>query len=82
MAVRSALRAGRALPRGRFLVLISPRVAAPVYKTEITTIGSRRADCMISIYPQNISTNFVDKWQPFGKYSSLVNYNVHGVHFS
>jgi hypothetical protein len=56
------------------------KVAARVQKTEITSVGISRADYATPFYPQNVGTNFVDKWRLLGRYS-LIEDSDHGVVF-
>jgi hypothetical protein len=50
---------------------LKEKVKAPVYNTEITAVGIRRADHTTSLYPQKSALKFFDRRQSLSLYSSL-----------
>jgi hypothetical protein len=51
--------------------LLERKVAAPVWKSQITTVVIRRADHVTPPQSTKVATNFADKLWPLDQYSSL-----------
>jgi hypothetical protein len=51
--------------------LLGRKISGSGLESENTAVGIRRVDHATPLFPQEVYTNFADKWRSLGRYSSL-----------